>query len=209
MSQPPITAPDTPIARQARELLHEVCEPHVIAHCERSFQFAALVGAAEAAVVDMEVLYVGTVLHDVGLAARFDGQARFEMRGANAVRAILLGAGMERSRAETAWDIIALHASTAIAAHKSIETRVANRGISIDVRGVGHDNLAVDAVRAVLDAWPRVQFPSEFARTLIDEVSAHPTAVALSWQESIAAVHVPGYQRAAFLQVLHASGDFV
>jgi hypothetical protein len=209
MSEPPIQRPDTELARLAGELMHSSCDPHITAHCERSFQFAALLARAEGVEIDSEVLYIGTVLHDVGLAASFQGPDRFEMRGANAVRSMLLGAGMHPARAGNVWDVIALHASTAIASHKSVETRIANRGISIDVRGVGAERLPADAVRAVLDAWPRHDFPSEFSRTLVDEVRANPTAARSSWMESIAIAHVPGFQAVDFLTTLHSSVGFV
>ncbi|MDP9464051.1 MAG: HD domain-containing protein [Actinomycetota bacterium] len=208
MTEPPIVPPDTDLARQARQLVHACCDPHVAAHCERSFQFAALVARSEEVDVDIEVLYIGTLLHDVGLAARFGGPERFEMRGANAVRAMLLDADMDNARAENVWDVIALHASTAIAAHKSVETRIANRGISIDIRGAGTERLAADAVRAVLDVWPRRDFPSTFSQTLIDEVRANPSAVRSSWMEGIAVAHVPGFEAADFLATLHSSEHF-
>jgi hypothetical protein len=204
----PIDPPDTDLARQARDLVHATCEPHLVAHSERSFQFAALVARAEAVEVDFEVLYIGTLLHDLGLASRFAGPERFEMRGANAVRTMLLEADMEVARAEKVWDVIALHASPAIAAHKSPETRIANRGISIDVRGAGAEKLSPDSVRAVLDAWPRHDFPSELSQTLIDEVRANPSIVRSSWLESIAVAHVPDFEPTDFLATLHASQHF-
>lgn len=205
-----IQPPDTDLARRARDLVHTSCHPHVVAHSERSFQFAALVARTDDVDIDLEVLYIGTLLHDVGLAERFAGPERFEMRGANAARTMLLGADMEPSRAESVWDVIALHASPAIAAHKSVETRIANRGISIDVRGAGAgaDQLPPDAVRAVLDAWPRSDFPAAFAQTLIDEVRANPTTVKSSWMESIAVSHIPGFVPSDFLVSLHASQHF-
>ena len=209
MTGPPIDPPDTDLARQAKQLLHAECDPHVAAHCERSFQFAALLARAEEVDLDLEVLYIGTVLHDVGLSARFRGPERFEMRGANAVRAILRQAGMAEARAESVWDVIALHASTAIATHKSVETRIANRGISVDVRGEGASGLPEDAVRAVLDAWPRHDFPPKFSRTMVDEVRANPAVARSSWMEGIAVAHVPGFQPADFLATLHASDRFV
>jgi HD domain len=204
-----IDPPDTVLARRARDLLHEICQPHVAAHCERSANFAALIARTEAIDVDLEVLYLGTMLHDVGLAPRFAGPERFEMRGANAVRAMLLEADMAPARAESVWDVIALHASTAIAAHKSTETRIANRGISIDVRGVGAEQLPPEAVRAVLEAWPRRGFPATFSQTLIDEVRANPAVVRSSWMECIAVAHVPGFEPADFLSTLHSSENFV
>ncbi len=209
MIEPPIAPPTTSLARQARELVHDCCEPHIAAHSERSFQFAALVARFEDVELDLEVLYIGTLLHDVGLATRFDGPDRFEMRGANAARAMLLEAGMDRARAENVWDVIALHASTAIATHKSPETRIANRGISIDVRGAGADRLPPEAVRAVLDTWPRHEFPADFSTTLINEVRTNPNSVRSSWMECIAVAHVPGFEPADFLSTLHSSAGFI
>ena len=209
MTDPAIDPPDTDLSNRARDLLHKSCPPHVAAHCERSFQFAALVARTEAIDVDLEVLYIGTLLHDVGLAPQFGGPERFEMRGANAVRAMLLEADMATARADNVWDVIALHASTAIAAHKSTETRIANRGISIDVRGAGAETLPAAAVRAVLDAWPRHEFPAMFSQVLIDEVRANPSSVRSSWMEGIAVAHIPGFQPADFLSTLHSSQNFV
>ena len=208
MTEFPTAAPHTILARQAHELVHDCCASHVAAHSERSFQFAALVARSEGVDVDMEVLYIGTLLHDLGLSTRFAGPDRFEMRGANAARAMLLEADIETARAENVWDIIALHASTAIATHKSLETRIANRGISIDVRGAGVDRLPTQAVRAVLDTWPRHEFPSTFTATMIDEVRANPSSVRSSWMECIAVAHVPGFEPADFLATLHSSADF-
>jgi len=204
-----VEPPDTELAQQARDLVHACCPPHVAAHSERSFQFAALLARADDIDVDDEVLYIGTVLHDLGLSHRFAGPERFEMRGANAARAMLLDAGMERSRVENVWDVIALHASTAIAAHKSVETRLANRGISIDVRGAGTGHLPADTVRAVLDRWPRAGFPSAFTQTMIDEVRSNPSSVKSSWMECIAVAHVPGFEPADFLATLDRSSHFV
>src|SRR4051794_9059775 len=205
----PFEPPHTDLARWARELLHDCCTPAVVGHSERSFQFAALVARSESADVDLEVLYVGTLLHDVGLSPRFDGTARFEMRGANAVRAMLLDNGIEPFRAEKVWDVIALHASSAIAAHKSPETRLANAGISIDIRGAGAAQLAADDVRNVLEQWPRHEFPAAFSATLIAEVQARPASVRSSWMECIALAHVPGFEAADFLGTLQGSSAFV
>jgi len=63
-----VEPPATERARQARDLVHASCPAHVAAHCERSFQFAALLARYEQIDVDLEVLYVGTVLHDLGLS---------------------------------------------------------------------------------------------------------------------------------------------
>ncbi len=191
----PIDPPDTEMATRARQWLHEACDAEVAAHCERSFQFAGMIARTERLSVDYEVVYIGTVLHDVGLAPSLAGPDRFEARGANAVRATLLDAG--------------IHATSTLAAHKSPETRLANRGISIDVRGVGFETLPAVDVRAVLDAWPRLNWAAAFERILIDEVRANPQTARFSWLESVAVAHVPDYQPGDFLAGLRGSSTFV
>jgi hypothetical protein len=200
---PPVTA----LAAEVRGLLDQ-CVPVVAAHSERSYQFAAAFAAADGVELDDEVLYLGTMLHDIGLSPAADGSERFEVRGANLVRSLLLDHGMERDRVANVWDCIAMHASTPLARHKSPETRYANRGIALDVRGSGAEALEPALVRAVLQRWPRHDFPTEFEAVLADEVRAHPDSVRMSWLESVASVHVPGFMPTDFLAGLRASGRF-
>jgi hypothetical protein len=107
------------------------------------------------------------------------------------------------------WDVIAMHATSGMARSKSIETRLANRGISIDIRGPGREALPPDRVRAVLDRWPRTGFVDDMAATLIDEVRARPASTRFSWMESIAVRHVADHHPVDFLDALTASADFV
>ena len=203
-----IVPPDTSLAVAAHRLVSESCPAHVVAHCERSYRFAVLLARTDGIDVDDEVLYLGVLMHDLGLAPRFQTDVRFDVGGANAARDWLLEGGMEAARAEVVWDIVALHASSAIAQHKSPETAVANSGISIDVRGAAVDRLPADAVRRVLDAFPRAGFPEAFHRTLVDEVRRNPDAVRLSWMEGMAVRHVDGYRAADFEAGLLGSSEF-
>ena len=202
-----VDPPPTALAADVRRLLDQ-CASVVVAHSERSYQFAAAFAAADGVDLDDEVLYLGTVLHDVGLSLAADGSERFEVRGANLVRALLFDHGMERDRIANVWDCIAMHASTPLARHKSHETRYANRGIALDVRGSGAEALEPTLVREVLDRWPRHDFPTEFEAVLADEVRAHPDSVRMSWLESVASVHVPGFVPTDFLAGLRATDGF-
>ena len=207
MSGDLIDPPATALAAEVRRLLDQ-CAPVVAAHSERSYQFAAAFAATDGVELDDEVLYLGTMLHDVGLSPAADGSERFEVRGANLVRALLLDHGMEHDRVANVWDCIAMHASTPLARHKSPETRYANRGIALDVRGSGAEALEPTLVRAVLDRWPRHDFPTEFEAVLADEVRAHPDSVRMSWLESVASVHVPGFVPTDFLAGLRSTAGF-
>lgn len=207
MSDGLFVPPESALADHVRALL-DGCDPEVVAHSERSYQFASAFAAADGVELDGEVLYLGTILHDVGLSPVVTGTERFEVRGANAARELLLEHGMNPERTANVWDVIAMHASTPLARHKSPETRYANRGIALDVRGAGHDALPPEFVRAVLDRWPRDRFPTAFEAILADEVRANPDSVRMSWLESVAAAHIPGFQPTDFLAGLRASEHF-
>lgn len=203
----PLVAPAAALASDLRAVLDQ-CDPEVVAHSERSYQFAAAFAALDSVRLDEEVLYLGTVLHDVGLSSVADGAERFEVRGANLVRDLLLDHGMAADRVGNVWDVIAMHASTPLARNKSVETRYANRGIALDVRGHGADALAPEFLRAVLDRWPRHDFVSRFEAVLAAEVLEHPESIRMSWLESVAVAHIPGFVPTDFLAALRASADF-
>ena len=207
MSSVLINPPSTLLGAEVERLLEQ--QPPVVRHhCERTFQFAAAFATADGVELDHEVLYLGTVLHDVGLSPGGDQSARFEVRGANVVRTMLLDHGMESARVANVWDCIAMHASTALARHKSPETRYSNRGVSLDVRGAGAEALEPDFVRAVLDRWPRHDFVNQFPEVIRDEVRANPDTTRSSWLEPIAMETVPGFVATDFLAVIHASDAF-
>jgi hypothetical protein len=199
-----ITPPKTVITNEITELLRQQ-DPVVSDHCERTYQFAAGFAKLDGVEIDDEVLYLGTVLHDLGLCAGGDETARFEIRGANRVRDLLFEHGMERDRVENVWDCIAMHATSSFARHKSVETRYSSRGISVDIRGVGAEALPSELIRAVLDRWPRQDFTTLFSEVLRNEVRAHPETTRWSWLESITIAEVPGFVPVNILDVIHAS----
>ena len=74
MSSVLINPPSTLLGAEVERLLEQ--QPPVVRHhCERTFQFAAAFATADGVELDHEVLYLGTVLHDVGLSPGGD-QAR-------------------------------------------------------------------------------------------------------------------------------------
>ena len=54
----PIDRPDTELAAWAQALLYERSDRELAHHCERSFQFAALLAAREGLAVDIEVVSI-------------------------------------------------------------------------------------------------------------------------------------------------------
>lgn len=203
-----VVVPDSEAVRAAGRMARESCDEFLVAHCERSFRFAALLADRDGRAVDAEALYVGVVLHDLGLSAAHDGPERFEVRGANAARTLLGDLGWQRERIETVWDVIALHTSREIARHKSPEADYANRGISLDIRARPPAGLDPGAVRAVLDEFPRAAFPDAMSDALIAEVRAHPATTRSTWLEHVAVEYVDGFEPPDFIGELRATTDF-
>ena len=174
------------------------------AHSERGYQFAAAFAATDGVGLDDEVLYLGTVLHDVGLSPAAEGGERFEVRGANLMRMLLLDHGMERDQVANVWDC---HRDARFdPARPAQEPRdpLRNRGIALDVR------LGRRSTRT--HAGPRGARPLAARRRVRNGAGrrgARPSdSVRMSWLESVPSVHVPGFVPTDFLAGLRASEGF-
>src|SRR5690242_6410440 len=104
-----ITAPDTPIVRQAEELVRAVSSDTLFNHVMRCYWFGELFAQQEGRKVDSELMFLSAVLHDLGLTDHAPGPHRFEIEGAGAARTFLIERGVSEDRAQKVWDNIALH----------------------------------------------------------------------------------------------------
>jgi hypothetical protein len=173
----------------------------------RCYQFAGR-SLPPTASSSTEVLYLGTLLHDIGLSPAADGIERFEVRGANLVRALLLDHGMERARVANVWT-----ASRCTPRPRSPATRALRRATRT---AASRSTCAAQAPTCSNRRWSArcstagrgTFFPASSRRCLADGVRAHPDSVRLSWLESVAAVHVPGFVPTDFLAGLRAPEGF-
>src|ERR1700741_2369299 len=74
-----VAVPDSPLVSRAIEYARENSEPYLFNHVMRSWLFAVSLARQKGTAHDEEVLAVATILHDLGLAAAFDGPLRFEV----------------------------------------------------------------------------------------------------------------------------------
>src|SRR5690242_6773436 len=85
-----VKIPDTQLAREATELVHDTESPLLFNHSTRVYYFGALSGAKRGLKFDSELLYIGAMFHDMGLTPRYSSKTdRFEVDGANSARAFL------------------------------------------------------------------------------------------------------------------------
>ena len=84
------------------------------------------------AAYDEELLFAAAVMHDLGLGEHAQGQARFEVEGADLAAAVLRRHGVAERDIDRVWEAIALHASLGIAHRRGLLTSLTHRGVFIE-----------------------------------------------------------------------------
>ena len=172
----PSRLPDTPIATAALELTRAVSPPFLLHHGLRSFGFALSLARRERLAVDGELLFLGAVMHDLGLTKTFgDGEESFQIRGARASREFLLARGYDPERAQIIHEAIADHLDPAVEQRRP-EIALVRIGAGVDILGLHLDVLPEAEIQRTLEQWPRLDFKHRFGDLLRCEAHAHPSS---------------------------------
>jgi cyanamide hydratase family protein with HD domain len=164
-----ISIPDTPIAKQAHDLVRSVSSDVLYNHVMRCYYFGMLFARQEGTQVDEELMFLSAVLHDLGLTDHAPGPHRFEIEGALVAREFLVAQGVAADRAQNVWDNIALH-TWDMNHFRGDTSRLMQLGLAYDVSGVQGAELDADAVAEVLKHYPRLQFKRAFNELLNHEL---------------------------------------
>jgi hypothetical protein len=199
-------APDSPLCQAATELARRVSEPFLFHHVMRSWAYAEWLGQRRGGKHDREVLYVATVLHDLGLTELAPVRERFEVEGADAAKELLARQGMAESRIELVWDAIALHTTPGIPLRKAPEVALCHLGIAHDLRG-NSDALTREGVTKVaLSAYPKLELRRDLLRALVNLYEKNPAAATSHAVSDACERMVPGFHRFNLCDVL-LTGD--
>ena len=154
-----IAIPDTALVREITEFIRDAEDDLLFDHSRRVFLFGALQGRRRRLQPDLELLYAGAMFHDLGLTQRYrTSTLRFEVDGANAAREFLLQRGVDKADADKVWLSIALHTTPGIPQFLDPEIALVTAGVETDVVGIERDDLAPEALAAVIAAHPRPDF---------------------------------------------------
>lgn len=165
-----IVRPDSALAREAEEMCEELHTPRLLNHSYRTYYWGALLGQADGLRVDAELLYVGSLLHDVGLSARHRPEAEhgcFALNGARVARELALERGWSAGRAESLYGVIGLHLNPLVSvdAHGP-EAKLLGNGAYLDIVGLRHYCLTPEVIERVHQRYPREQFVDEILRVM-------------------------------------------
>ena len=154
-----IAIPDTALVREITEFIRDAEDDLLFDHSRRVFLFGALQGRRRRLQPDLELVYAGAMFHDLGLTQRYrTSTLRFEVDGANAAREFLLQRGVDKADADKVWLSIALHTTPGIPQFLDPEIALVTAGVETDVVGIERDDLAPEALAAVIAAHPRPDF---------------------------------------------------
>lgn len=197
-----VTVPDTLAISRAIEFARESTAPYLFNHAMRSWLFAATLAQLNETAHDGEVLAVTTILHDIGLAERFDGPLRFEVEGANAARTFACHEGIDERRAQLIWDGVALNSTPSIALYKEAEIALATMGIGLDWGGFGSEAIPEAQVAVILKAFPRLEMKKQFTRAVCRIVETRPATTYDNFAGDFGERFVPGYKRVSTVDYL-------
>jgi HD superfamily phosphodiesterase len=199
-----IRIPDSPLAREATELVREVASPLLFNHSRRVYLFGALRGRELA--YDPELLYVGAMFHDLGLTERYRRtDQRFEIDGADEARRFLHAHGITGDPADRVWTAIALHTTPEIPLHMSAEIALVTRGVELDVLGMGYDAITDAEREAVTTAHPRPDFKPQILQAFTEGIQDRPATTFGNVKADVLEHFVPGFHHTDFVDIIKNS----
>ena len=154
--------PDTSVCVAAMDLARDHSPPFLFNQVMRTFAFGREAGAFRQAAFDEELLFLGSVLHDLGLVDRFIGEDRFEIDGADAAADFLSRQGYPDRKIAILWDAIALHTTLGVPQRKQPEIALLQLGAGIDVGAIPRSLVTPESVDIILAEYPRLGFKRAF-----------------------------------------------
>ena len=197
-----VSVPDSPLITEVLEYARTLYEPYLFNHAIRSWLFAARIGQLKGMDCDPEVLAVGTILHDIGLAASVSGSNRFEVNGAAAAVSFVKERGVSNRRAQLIWDLVALNSTPSLALHKEAEVALGTMGIGLDYGGFGFELFPSADMTDILGEFPRLKMKTKFAETCCQLVAAKPETSSDNFLRDFGERFVPGYRPISTVDLL-------
>ncbi|GAA3279016.1 HD domain-containing protein [Nesterenkonia halobia] len=201
-----ITVPDTDLVRRATDFVREREDDLLFDHSRRVFFFGALQGRRRGIDVDLELLYVGALFHDLGLTEEYrDSHRRFEVDGAEAAWNFLLEHGVSEADARRVWLGIALHTTPGVPEFLEGEIALVTAGVETDVLGIGFDDLSAEQRRAVTSAHPRPDFKRRILHAFADGNRHRPETTFGTVNADVLDHFLPDFERTDFVEVIRSN----
>jgi HD domain-containing protein len=173
-----LDVPAGPLADAVLTIVRSSESAAVANHSLRSFYFAELLAAHEGcqqdAAYDPGLLFAATVMHDLGTGALANGEARFEVEGADLAAAVLREHGVAEPDVDRVWEAIALHTSPGIAERRGLLAYLTREGVGIDF-GRRPEIVSAWAPR-IHAACPRLDMVRSLVDAIVERAARSPAA---------------------------------
>jgi hypothetical protein len=169
----------SPATTAAREVVVRYSSAALVNHCERSYLWSASLGRLKEIPYDAELLYVASMLHDLGLVPAFDNYlAPFEDAGGDVGWVFCAGAGWSAERRERVKEIIVRHMWDEVDPGLDAEGHLLREGTTLDISGRNIDIWPADFRAEVLRRFPRLTLVAEFSAAFEDQARRKPACAA-------------------------------
>jgi hypothetical protein len=169
----------SPATTAAHEVLVHYSSPALVNHCERSYLWSASLGELEGVRYDAELLYVASMLHDLGLVRAFDNHfTAFEEAGGDVGWVFGAGAAWPAERRDRVKEIIVHHMWDEVDPALDAEGHLLSAGTSLDISGRNVDAWPADLRADVLRRHPRGTLVPEFTAAFEDQARRKPGCAA-------------------------------
>jgi len=200
-----IIAPDSDLARKAAALAEQAHSEVLLNHVHRTWWFAEFLGRKREMKYDRELLYIASLLHDLGLSASHAADKRFEVDGADAASRFLLANDYPKSKAEIVWDAIALHALADIADRRQSEVALVHFGAHVDVMGLRMEEITPSLIDDTLALYPRIGMKAAFTEALAEVARKKPHTAIGTGLADIGRRLVHGLEIPNVCDIIHAA----
>ncbi|VDB93459.1 unnamed protein product [Peniophora sp. CBMAI 1063] len=171
--------PPTPTAAAALSVVRAYSTPALVNHCLRSWIWASSLAQSKGIAFDRELLYVATMLHDIGVTPHFDSHTiAFEEAGGAVGRVFAAGAGWPEHRQRRVAEIIERHMWPSVDKDFDPEGYLLEVATSLDVSGVAPEMWDAQFRKAVVEGIPRLDFSETFAHSIHEQAVRKPTTEA-------------------------------
>jgi len=170
--------PESATTRAANDLSRSASPPFLYEHTVRTYVWACAFATLDSVPFDRELLYVGALLHDLGLTARFNGPRCFENEGAAAAAAFVRDRGWDPLRSERLAEAIRLHMHPRVVREDGAEGYLLSEATSCDVRGHRFTEIDADLAAAVVAEHPWLDFGQQFVELFRQQAARKPGCLA-------------------------------
>lgn len=168
-----VRVPDTKLAQEARDLAHATFSPYLLGHSYRTWLFGLALARLDGVDVDEEMVFVASLLHDLGLQEPTPGRC-FAVVSAERAEELARSHGAGDDRARRIGAEISGHVTPGGYEDLTSEGGFVGAGATCDLMGLRLADLSAHWVDDVLELHPRTGFVKPFCQAWRAECRAMP-----------------------------------